>query len=467
MSGNDRVSNKFCIIQSETSGSGIMDQRLTSVIILGLGFMLLFTAFQTMANIEQTVINSIKTDDSTFTGDGYTSLAVIYALLSISNWITPSVLAKLGKTGPKIAMLLGALTYCFFIITFLWPQTWLLYVASAILGCGAALIWTGQGMYLSKCSDESTISRNSGIFWALLQMSMFCGNLLVFFLFQGKTHIDESTRTLVFSILGGVAVIGIVFLLTLKKPSSFNVDSADDGIPEIKQSPKQAFVGAMRLFLTKRMLLLSVSFIYTGLALSFFSGVYGASIGFTTAIGESAKQLVGLNGVFLGVGEVLGGVAFGLLGKQTAKWGRDPIVITGFIIHIISYFLVFMNLPDVAVFGDTDQVSYFNPPIPSIAMLCSFLLGLGDACYNTQIYSMLGGVFAKNSAEAFSIFKFSQSVATALSFVYSTHFGLRVQLAILLVSGILGTMCFCLVEWSVKRSRALISNDCETVDNKK
>ncbi|KAL1376471.1 hypothetical protein pipiens_016873 [Culex pipiens pipiens] len=146
-----------------------MDQRLTSVIILGLGFMLLFTAFQTMANIEQTVINSIKTDDPTFTGDGYTSLAVIYALLSISNWITPSVLSK---TGPKIAMLLGALTYCFFIVTFLWPQTFLLYLASGILGCGAALIWTGQGMYLSKCSDETTISRNSGIFWALLQMSI-------------------------------------------------------------------------------------------------------------------------------------------------------------------------------------------------------------------------------------------------------------------------------------------------------
>uniref|UniRef100_A0A8D8FB60 UNC93-like protein MFSD11 n=1 Tax=Culex pipiens TaxID=7175 RepID=A0A8D8FB60_CULPI len=441
-----------------------MDQRLTSVIILGLGFMLLFTAFQTMANIEQTVINSIKTDDPTFTGDGYTSLAVIYALLSISNWITPSVLSK---TGPKIAMLLGALTYCFFIVTFLWPQTFLLYLASGILGCGAALIWTGQGMYLSKCSDETTISRNSGIFWALLQMSMFCGNLLVFFLFQGKTHIDESTRTLIFSILGGVAVIGIVFLLTLKNTSTFNVSADEDGIPEIKQSPKQAFVGAMRLFMTKKMLLLSVSFVYTGLALSFFSGVYGASIGFTNAIGSSAKQLVGLNGVFLGVGEVLGGVAFGLLGKRSAKWGRDPIVITGFIIHIISYFLVFMNLPDVAVFGDTDEVAYFNPPIPSVAMLCSFLLGLGDACFNTQIYSMLGGVFAKNSAEAFSIFKFSQSVATALSFVYSTHFGLRVQLVILLVSGILGTMSFCLVEWSVKRSRALISNDCETVDNKK
>ncbi|XP_065089068.1 UNC93-like protein MFSD11 [Ochlerotatus camptorhynchus] len=440
-----------------------MDQRLVSVIILGFGFMLLFTAFQTMGNIEQTVINSIKTDEPTFKGDGYTSLAVIYAMLSISNWLTPSVLTKIG---PKIAMLLGAFTYCFFIITFLWPKTWLLYVASAVLGTGAAFIWTGQGMYLSKCSDESTISRNSGIFWAMLQMSMFFGNLLVFFLFQGKTHIDSETRTLVFSILAGVAVIGIVFLCTLRKPHQLTTDSSDDGIPEVQQTPRQAFISAVRLFLTKRMLLLSVAFIYTGLALSFFSGVYGASIGFTNAIGESAKQLVGLNGVFLGVGEVLGGVSFGLLGKQTAKWGRDPIVIAGFIIHIISFLLIFMNIPDVAPFGDTNEVAFFKPPNAAVAILCSFLLGLGDACFNTQIYSMLGGVFAKNSAEAFSIFKFTQSVATAISFVYSSHLGLRIQLGILLASGILGTACFCLVEWSIKRSRTMIVNECETIDSK-
>lgn len=54
-------------------------------------------------------------------------------------------------------------------ISFLWPKTWLLYAASTILGMGAALIWTGQGTYLSNCSNSSNISRNSGIFWAMLQ----------------------------------------------------------------------------------------------------------------------------------------------------------------------------------------------------------------------------------------------------------------------------------------------------------
>lgn len=163
--------------------------------------------------------------------------------------------------------------------------------------------------------------------------------------------------------------------------------------------------------------------------MSFFSGVYSSSIGFTLALGDSAKQLVGLSGIFIGVGEVSGGVAFGLMGARFAKKiGRDPIVVLGFVIHMIAFFLIFLNLPNAANLGDTSDVgkteptfnsnlnkyliqispAFLNPPLPSVALLCSFLLGLGDSCFNTQIYSMLGSVFKKNSTEAFSIFKFTQ-----------------------------------------------------------
>lgn len=116
--------------------------------------------------LQKTILESISKDDPTFNGDGYISLAIIYAVFALCNWFAPSALSK---TGPRGAMLIGSAAYCFFVITFLWPKTWLLYFASCVLGVGAALIWTGQGTYLSRCSDPSTISRNSGIFWAMLQ----------------------------------------------------------------------------------------------------------------------------------------------------------------------------------------------------------------------------------------------------------------------------------------------------------
>jgi len=38
---------------------------------------------------------------------------------------------------------------------------------SAVQGFGAAIIWTGQGTYVTLNSDSSTMSRNTGVFWAL------------------------------------------------------------------------------------------------------------------------------------------------------------------------------------------------------------------------------------------------------------------------------------------------------------
>lgn len=60
--------------------------------------------------------------------------------------------------------------YRMFLVSFLWPATYLLYLMSAVVGFGASIIWTGQGAYLTLNSDSSTMSRNSGVFWALLQM---------------------------------------------------------------------------------------------------------------------------------------------------------------------------------------------------------------------------------------------------------------------------------------------------------
>lgn len=43
-----------------------------------------------------------------------------------------------------------------------------------------------------------------------------------------------------------------------------------------------------------------------------------------------------------------------------------------------------------------------------LAIFCSFLLGLGDSCFNTQLLSILGFLYSEDSAPAFAIFKFVQ-----------------------------------------------------------
>lgn len=125
-------------------------------------------------------------------------------------------------------------------------------------------------------------------------------------------------------------------------------------------------------------------------------------------MGDNFKKLVGLSGIFIGVGEVFGGSLFGILGSKTSKWGRDPIVIGGYIVHMIAFFFIFLNIPNDAPFGkNTDEVGFITPS-PILAIFCSFLLGFADSCFNTQIYSILGVAFSDSSAEAFALFKFTQ-----------------------------------------------------------
>ncbi|KAF2360769.1 Ion channel regulatory protein UNC-93 [Trinorchestia longiramus] len=210
----------------------------------------------------------IQKDDPSFTGSGYVSLAIIYAVFATMNWFAPSILSFMG---PKLTMFCGAITYTLFIASFLWPQTWLLYLVSVVVGVGAALIWTGQGNYLTLMSDDATMSRNSGIFWAMMQTSMVFGNLFVFFQFRGQDVIDKHTRMIVFSGLTVVSVIGLVVLLFLPRPG------VGAGRADSVGSPTQQLLKSIMLFRTKEMLLLSVTFFYTGPAFALFKFVQSLS----------------------------------------------------------------------------------------------------------------------------------------------------------------------------------------------
>merc|ERR1719228_3094547 len=79
--------------------------------------------------------------------------------LSFASWISPSIVVALGS---RVAMILTATTYLFYMANFFILVPWLIYVANVILGIGAAVIWTAQGNLLANNSDPTTITRNSG-----------------------------------------------------------------------------------------------------------------------------------------------------------------------------------------------------------------------------------------------------------------------------------------------------------------
>ncbi|NWR31812.1 MFS11 protein, partial [Tachuris rubrigastra] len=442
-------------------------KKLFNIIILGVSFMFIFTAFQTCGNIAQTVITNLNNTD--FHGSGYTSMSIIYGVLSASNLISPSVVAIVG---PQFSMVVSGIFYSLYIAVFIQPTTWAFYTASVFIGIAAAVLWTAQGNCLTVNSNENTIGRNSGVFWALLHL--FFGNLYIYFAWRGKTHISESDRRTVFIALTVISLVGTVLFFLIRKQEDTKAPGDEDSTNEIlgESSSAQnkmmravaAFKKSITLSFTKEMMLLSVTTAYTGLELTFFSGVYGTCIGAVNRFGSEEKSLIGLSGILIGVGEILGGGIFGLLSKNS-RFGRNPVVLLGILVHFIAFYLIFFNMPNdapIAPMEGTDQVAYMIPS-KEVAMLCSFLLGLGDSCFNTQLLSILGFLYSEDSAPAFAIFKFVQSICAAVAYFYSNYFLLQWQLLIMVIVGFFGTITFFTVEWEAAAAQAARGSDYSSI----
>lgn len=96
--------------------------------------------------------------------------------------------------------------------------------------------------------------------FSILVLSMFFGNIFVYFEFEGQTTISKDTRTMVFIVLGVIAAIGIGFFVILRPARSESGELADT----TTTGPITALTDSLRLFATRDMILLSVTFLYTG-----------------------------------------------------------------------------------------------------------------------------------------------------------------------------------------------------------
>ena len=236
----------------------------------------------------------------------------------------------IAYTGPRLAMVLAGFLYIQYLAQLLYPNTYLLYIGSAVVGFGSPILWTAQGNFISINSDETTISRNSGIVWAMFQTSTFFGNIFAYFMFNGEEFISSGVRTIVGIVLLSMTIAGTLTALFLRPTPWVSTQSSNE-------SPASALKNSASLFLTKDMLLLCITFFYTGLQLSLWSGVFPTCIGFTNSLGENRKALATICMIFIAAGEVLGGSVFGFFGHLTTKWGRNPVVLLGFALSIVRY----------------------------------------------------------------------------------------------------------------------------------
>ncbi|PAV86170.1 hypothetical protein WR25_01110 isoform B [Diploscapter pachys] len=201
-----------------------------------------------------------------------------------------------------------------------------------------------------------------------------------------------------------------------------------------------------RMLITQEMLLLAVAFAYTGIEQSYWTGIYPTCISFTQQLGNHTNSYLALNSVASGLGQMIAGLIFGILGDYTRRIGREKIVLLGAIVHLACFVLSYMNFPSRASIEKTDSSGHLWTPNLPVTYAIGFLLGFGDACWNTQIYSLLCDAFSHKSSEAFALFKFWQSGLSSAAFFYSPYLELQWHLLILIIFSVFATASFVLFE---------------------
>nr|XP_018916429.1 PREDICTED: UNC93-like protein MFSD11 [Bemisia tabaci] len=408
-----------------------MDSRTINICGVGICQLLLFSGYFALLDLQKTLLASAHDDNPNFNVDGYTLSGVIYTSFSLSVLLTPSVISSIG---PRLTMFIGALCYLAPPVAMFLENSWFLYVAVSLKGIGGALTWTASSNYLVLNSTEQTLARNMALFWFFFACGYFPGNLFTYFAFKSVTvKIDESTRHLVLFVMAGFIAVGAFAHLFLRDVQESRKKSNAD-------TPLQALKRTSNIALSRNTAVLLLAFGYVGLNMSFISGIYGSSIGFTLQIGEGVKRLVPLSGVFAGCGEVSGGILGRIFGKVNV-FRINVFFVAAVILNCICYLMIFLSLPADANFGNTYEKAFIEPR-PWLLLLVAYFLGVGDSLLNIQMLTLVGSLYPHDSAPAFGVFKISRSVFTAASYYYSRYLPLPTQLLILTIFGVLGMITF-------------------------
>ena len=146
-------------------------QMLKNLLVISFAFCFLFTAFQSLSNLQST----LNKEEGVGTG----GLAILYASLVISCMFTPSV--AIGKLGCKWTIALSMCCYVVYMAANFYAVWGLMVPASIIIGFGAATLWSAKCTYLTQMAvwyskltgntQDDIVNRFFGFFFMFFQTS--------------------------------------------------------------------------------------------------------------------------------------------------------------------------------------------------------------------------------------------------------------------------------------------------------
>ncbi|XP_023370416.1 protein unc-93 homolog A isoform X2 [Otolemur garnettii] len=333
---------------------------------------------------------------------------------------------------------------------------------SILLGLGAAPLWSTQCTYLTVMGNESAkkegkprkdvVNRYFGIFFLIFQSSGVWGNLISSLVFgqrpsretiteeelvlcgandclmatrpSNSTH--QPSQELVYTLLGiytGSGILAILLIAVFLEPLQDDQQNCSGK----KQLPFwSTLLSTFKLFRDRRLRLLVLLPLYSGLQQGFLSGEYTRSY-VTCALGI---QFVGYVMICFAAADSLCSLLYGKLSQYT---GRMALYMLGAGTQFSCAIALLLWEPH------QNQVPLF--------FLFPSLWGVADAVWQTQNNALFGVLFEDNKEAAFSNYRLWEALGFVIAFGYSKFLCVYIKLYILLGVLILTMVAYLIVEY--------------------
>lgn len=442
----------------------IMSRRsiFKNVVVVSSGFLLLFTAFQSVSNL-QSSINSEQ-------GLGTYTLATIYVALVVSCMFVPAFM--ISRLGLKYTLVVSMLMYTVYFMANFYPTWFTMIPASIILGLGGAPLWTAKCAYLTTLASEyarqtgqktvDVVTRFFGVFFMIFQTAQIWGNLISYYVL--KPGGPPANATLNFS----VESCGANFVTAEEITDNANLQPPDNSKLYTLMSIYTvcAFLSALSVLvlldpiatqpngdtkkrssfglLVETLRHMRKPYQWAIVPLTIYSGVEQAFLvgDFTQAYVSCSLGIhnVGFVMITFGLTDAIFSMVFGSIIKVV---GRIPIFVFGAIVNAAIIMVLYLWKS--------------SPEEPYVFFIIAGCWGLGDAVWQTQVNAFYGIVFADSEEGAFANYRLWESLGFIVAFAVQkvllvTH--KLLLLTVLLSAGMIGYL-FIEIHLKLKKRRKL------------
>uniref|UniRef100_A0A1B0B4K1 UNC93-like protein n=1 Tax=Glossina palpalis gambiensis TaxID=67801 RepID=A0A1B0B4K1_9MUSC len=398
---------------------------IKNVIIIGLAFMIHFTAFHGTSNLQ----SSVNADKAL----GTTTLAVIYGSLILSNIFLPMTVIR--WFGVHLTMSLAFFAYMPYIAAQFYPRFETLIPAGLMVGFGSGPLWCAKFLTLTLAGNETDSQSNSS--------SQLVGELCGARYCPGIG--SEVNPNLIppepakIQLLNSIFLVCMViaFLLMFFGVNSLKRYGIKRGETEEGLSGLKLLTATVNLLRTRRQLLILPITMFIGLEEAFLAVDFTKSF---VACGWGISN-IGFAMICFGVANA---VAAGFAGGLAAKLGRTTLAALCAIVNLslLAYMLHYTAQPN-------DYIKY-----------CTFaaVWGICDGVWLVVVNAFYGILFPKNLIAGYSNFRLWESTGSVIGYIISSQLCTSTKQMLLMFVLLIGCAGYGYIEFHIRKKQKHLEN---------